>query len=266
MPNATGKRHPVGRAAGRDYYESVMPKILRNAPIRDWEAGDSVQGFALLTKKEQRQDRNGKSFLDMELADASGSIVTKVWADSPALNGAYETHQFVAFRGSVKSYRDQLQLSIDACRVANEQDRGDGFNESLLVPSTKEDIGDLWRRLERLMDGVGRPVLRRLARETLDAYGQELREHPAAKSMHHAYRGGLLEAVEHALIFQPFGATGALENFAHDDQGAQAAFGLVVGRRHVWVAQEGEHVFLFGSEQPLTNRSAVNCAARRSVA
>src|SRR5947209_7462237 len=90
-----------------------MSKILRNAPIRTWEAGDSVQGFALLTKKEQRQDRNGKSFLDMELADASGSMVAKVWADSPALNARFEPHQFVAFRGSVKSYRDQLQLSVD---------------------------------------------------------------------------------------------------------------------------------------------------------
>ena len=71
--------------ADRDYYggHPPMPKILRNAPIRTWEAGDNVQGFALLTKKELRQDRNGKSFLDMELADASGSMVAKVWADSP---------------------------------------------------------------------------------------------------------------------------------------------------------------------------------------
>ena len=31
-----------------------MPKIVRNAPIRTWEAGDDIQGFALLTKKELR--------------------------------------------------------------------------------------------------------------------------------------------------------------------------------------------------------------------
>ena len=83
-----------------------MPKTLRNVPIRSWEAGDNVQGFALLTKKELRQDRNGKSFLDLELADASGSIVAKIWSDSPALNSNFETHQFVAFRdraGSMKS-------------------------------------------------------------------------------------------------------------------------------------------------------------------
>ena len=173
-----------------------MPKTLRNVPIRTWEAGDNVQGFALLTKKELRQDRNGKSFLDLELADASGSIVAKIWSDSPALNSSFETHQFVAFRGSVKNYRDQLQATIDECREATDGDRHYGFDESKLIPSTREDIDDLWRRLERIYaEDVERPVLRRLAAETIALHGKSLREHPAAKAMHHAYRGGLLEHV-----------------------------------------------------------------------
>ena len=173
-----------------------MARIPRNTPIREWASGDSVEGFALLTKKEQRLDRNNKSYLDLELADASGSIVAKVWADSPAMNGQFDTHRFVAFKGTVKSYRDQLQLSIDDCREATEGDRHYGFDESKLIPSTREDIGDLWVRLGRLLEEkVDRPVLRRLARETLDVHGAALREHPAAKSMHHAYRGGLLEHV-----------------------------------------------------------------------
>jgi 3'-5' exoribonuclease len=173
-----------------------MPRHLRNTPIHDWEAGDAVQGYALLTKKELRQDRNGKSYLDMELADSSGSIVAKVWADSPALHGQFELHRFIAFKGTVKSYREQLQLTIDDCREAVEDDRRLGFDEALLVPSTRENIDDLWLRLTTLLEvEVDRPVLRRLAAETLALFGPELREHPAAKSMHHAYRGGLLEHV-----------------------------------------------------------------------
>jgi 3'-5' exoribonuclease len=172
-----------------------MPRHQRNAPIRTWEAGDTVQGYALLTKKELRQDRNSKSYLDMELADASGSIVAKVWADSPALHGQFDRHRFIAFRGTVKSYREQLQLTIDECREATEDDRRLGFDEALLVPSTHEDIDDLWMRLRGVLETVERPAMRRLAVETLAVYGAELREHPAAKSMHHAYRGGLLEHV-----------------------------------------------------------------------
>jgi 3'-5' exoribonuclease len=171
-----------------------MAKTLRNVPIREWEAGDNVQGFALLTKKETRQDRNGKSFLDMEVTDASGSMIAKIWSDSPALNSRFETHQFIAFRGSVKNYREQLQLTIDECREAGDGDRHYGFDESKLIPSTREDIDDLWRRLERIYtEDVERPVLRRLAAETLAIHGKAMREHPAAKAMHHAYRGGLLE-------------------------------------------------------------------------
>ena len=206
MPGATEKEAPevrrrepggLAQTSRCDYYcSAAMPKVLRNAPIRTWEAGDTVQGFALLVKKELRQDRNGKSYLDMELADASGSIVAKVWSDTPALNASFEPHQFVAFKGSVKNYREQLQLTIDDCREATEGDRYYGFDESKLVPSTREDIDDLWRRLERLLfECVERPVMRRLAAETLAIHGKALREHPAAKAMHHAYRGGLLEHV-----------------------------------------------------------------------
>jgi 3'-5' exoribonuclease len=174
---------------------SAMP-TRRNQPIATWEAGDSVQGFALLTRKETRQDRNGRPYLDLVVADASGSMPAKVWADSPARDGDFEAHDFVALRGSVKLYRDALQLSVDECRRTTEDDRRLGFDEALLIPSTREDIDALWQRLIRLYEGeMERPLLARLAREALTAYGEELRLHPAAKAMHHAYRGGLLEHV-----------------------------------------------------------------------
>lgn len=178
--------------AGMVCFSVVAAK--KNLPVRSWQSGDTVQGFALLTKKELRQDKNGKSFMDLEVADSSGSMAAKIWADSPAMQGQFEVHKFIAFRGQVKSYKEQLQLSIDECRETTDEDHKHGFDESLLVPSTREDIGDLWRRLTLLMtERVERPVLRRLAGETMEIYGAALREHPAAKGMHHAYRGGLLE-------------------------------------------------------------------------
>jgi 3'-5' exoribonuclease len=172
-----------------------MSPIRTNVPISAWEAGDTVSGFALLTRKERRQDRNARDYLDLELTDASGSIIAKAWSDSPALDGEYDSHDFVAFKGTVKSYRDQLQLTLLDCRRATEADHRFGFDEARLVPTTPEDIDDLWSRLERLADRIRRPEMRRLYEETLAAHGAALREHPAAKSIHHAYRGGLLEHV-----------------------------------------------------------------------
>lgn len=165
-----------------------------NEPIVRWESGDQVQGFAFLARKEVRQDRNGNTYLDMELADASGTISAKVWTDAPALRGSYEAPCFVAFRGMVKSFRDQLQIAVEECRAVTEEDRRYGFDQRQLIPSTPEDVDDLWRRLGALYPGsIEHPLLRRLAEEALAVHGGELREHPAAKTMHHAYLGGLLE-------------------------------------------------------------------------
>jgi 3'-5' exoribonuclease len=167
-----------------------------NEPISSWQAGDSVSGFALLTKKERRQDRNGRDFIDLRLTDASGSIDGKIWGDSPALNGEFEAHDFIAVKGTVKSYRDRLQLSVQNCRAATDNDESIGFDKSRLIPSTVEDINDLWGRLKALYEEEIRdPILRQLVTDTLATHGPALREHPAAKMIHHAYRGGLLEHV-----------------------------------------------------------------------
>jgi 3'-5' exoribonuclease len=166
----------------------------QNQPISTWQDGDVVVGFALVGRKESRRDRNNKAFVDLELMDASGTISGKVWSDSSALEADFEAHDYVAVRGTVKGYRGQLQISVLDCRRATEEDRARGFDETLLIPSSKQDLGEMAQRLEALLDArVQHPMLRRLAQETLAVHGAALREHPAAKGIHHAYRGGLLE-------------------------------------------------------------------------
>ena len=162
-------------------------------PIAEWKAGESVQGFALVRRREERRDKGGRSYLDLELADASGAIPAKAWSDSAALRESFAAGEFVKFRGQVQAYREQLQLKLDQCRRATAADHADGFDESALVPSTREDPEALTSRLEELLATLERPVARELARAALDRHGAALRVHPAAKSIHHAFRGGLLE-------------------------------------------------------------------------
>jgi 3'-5' exoribonuclease len=162
-------------------------------PIAQWQAGDAVQGFALLRRRDDRRDKGGRPYLDLELADASGAISAKVWSDSAALRQKFAAGEFVKFRGQVQAYRDQLQLKVDQCRAVIEADRDDGFDEAQLVPATREDPLALWARLVELLETVARPATRELARAALERHGDALRVHPAAKSIHHAYRGGLLE-------------------------------------------------------------------------
>ena len=173
-----------------------MGVVRRNEPISTWEEGDFVQGYALLSRKDVRQDRKGRDYVDGELTDSSRSIAAKIWPDSPAIKGAFAEKDFVAFKGTVHVYREQLQVNIDHCRQVRDNDAEHGFDPDLLIPSTPEDIDELWRRLEGLFPGaLERPASKRLAEEAQRRYGDQLRVHPAAKRIHHAYRGGLLEHV-----------------------------------------------------------------------
>jgi len=174
----------------------AMRNSLRTGPIATWQAGDAVQGFALVRRRDLRQDKGGRDYLDLELADASGAIAAKAWSDSAALAQEFAAHDYVKFRGQVQSYKEQLQLRLENCRRVVEADRQEGFDEALLIPTTKEDLDALWQRLEGLLEAhLARPLARRLAAETLAAHGVALRVHPAAKAIHHAFRGGLLEHV-----------------------------------------------------------------------
>jgi len=171
-----------------------MSRKLTNEPIQGFAEGDSITGFGLVTKKALRQDKNGRDYLDMEMADATGAITAKAWSDSPALAAKFDAHDFVAYRGTVHSFRDQLQLNVRECRRVTEADREQGFDEALMIPSTRYNIDDLDTRLRQIYsEKIERPMLRQLAEIALEQYGGALREHPAAKTIHHAYRGGLLE-------------------------------------------------------------------------
>ena len=164
--------------------------------VADWQEGQTVEAYAFVANKEERTDRNGRTYLHLQLADATGSIAGFVWPDSPAIGADFEAHAFVSVSGSVRKYRDDLQMTVRTIRLVNDMDRAAGFDEARLVPSTREDIGELWDRLETLLTSeIERPSLQRLADYSLERWGESLRTHPAAKSIHHAYLGGLLEHV-----------------------------------------------------------------------
>jgi 3'-5' exoribonuclease len=93
----------------------------------------------------------------------------------------------------VARFDDRLQMKVDQLRkaAAGEADRTD------LLPSTEYDVNDLWRQLQACVESFTDPDLKRLLTVLLGdpALAQAYREAPAARQLHHAWLGGLLEHV-----------------------------------------------------------------------
>ena len=72
--------------------------------------------------------------------------------------------------------------------------------------------------------------------------------------------GGFLQAAQDAVIFQPARSAGAVDDFAQNDDRAQTALGLVVGRGHLGPAEASEEVFLLRAQEALAKTFGLRVA------
>src|SRR5262249_40381561 len=95
--------------------------------------------------------------------------------------------------GRVELYRDRLQLSIQQMRKA----RADEIDLADFLPHTKQDVGKMWAELLAHGQAIQNPWLQKLVLAIVSDPNVAMRykKAPAAKTMHHAYLGGLLEHV-----------------------------------------------------------------------
>jgi len=153
----------------------------------------SITSFFLVCEKELRSTREGKAFLRLELSDRSGSIEGRVWDGAERLSTGFDRDDIVKVQARVEKYREKIQLAVDKIRRAEpgEIELADYF------PHTAEDVEKLYARLCEHASAVKNPWLNRLLMSVVQdpALVPRLKRAPAAKMMHHAFIGGLLEHV-----------------------------------------------------------------------
>lgn len=150
--------------------------------------GEKVDGYAILRNAQSRTTASGKPYLSCKLADASGSIDAKAW-DYPGPIGAENNEMIVKYTGTVGDYRGTPQLSIANIRLRDEKEVVD---MDQLIQSAPMDQKKAYAKIEKILSTMTDPDFAKLAKVMISKYEQEFRTFPAAKSVHHAFRGGLL--------------------------------------------------------------------------
>jgi 3'-5' exoribonuclease len=166
---------------------------MKAAYVADLAADQTITSFFLVCEKEIRSTREGKAYLRLELSDRSGSIEARMWDRFEDSAGAIRRDDIIKVQARVEAYRNRMQLALDRLRLAEpaEVDLADYF------PCTKEDVEKLYAELQACAASISNPWLRRLTEDVLNdpAVASKLKRAPAAKMMHHAYLGGLLEHI-----------------------------------------------------------------------
>lgn len=150
--------------------------------------------FFLVLHKQQRMTKSNKPYLNLILGDKTGQIEARVWdpADS-RIAKEFERGDIVKVRGCVSRFDEKLQMKIDHLRKTSPGEA----EKSDLLPCTSCDVDDLWQKLLGFVESFTDANLKLLLNTLLADSGlaQAYREAPAARQLHHAWLGGLLEHV-----------------------------------------------------------------------
>ncbi len=166
--------------------------------VSDFREGINVKQFFLIRQVELRTTRKNRPYLDLVLADKSGTIKAKVWEDVlEKCLGPFKAGDYVGVAGQVTAYQDEFQLGVTFISTVEDlRARGKElpeFDPDLLHQASPYDRQMMWREVWEMAEtGLDAP-LKSLVLNLLARYQDEIMVCPAARRLHHAYLGGLLE-------------------------------------------------------------------------
>ena len=162
--------------------------------IRDLKVNDDVRSVFLIGAASLQQSRNGP-YWRLELRDATGSLEAKIWSPLSAEFSNLAPGQLVEVGGRVGLFREQPQVTVENLRPLTDAER-DALNLADFMPASPRPPAQMLAEAEALCraEFTHKPW-RTFALAVLgdEAIRARLLTAPAAKSVHHAYVGGLLE-------------------------------------------------------------------------
>jgi 3'-5' exoribonuclease len=166
---------------------------MKTLYVKDLTADQIITGFFLVHEKEIRNTNTGKPYLRMELGDRSGTVEARMWEQFENFAKEVNRDDFVKVQARVEIYRNKPQLSLQQFRLARPAE----IDIADFLAHTPFNVEEMYQSLLTDAEGIKNPWLRQLVLKVLcdPQISVRYKRAPAAKVMHHAYIGGLLEHV-----------------------------------------------------------------------
>jgi 3'-5' exoribonuclease len=188
---------PQGR---RSYIKSHQVQPICGGALKEFfichcsqQENKIITSSFVVASKQVKAKKNGEPYLALILADRTGQIEAKMWDNVEEFLTVFEQDDFLKVKGLINKYKNRFQLTIHKLRLMEEID----IDFTDYLPKTTKDIGELWRTLTEFVATFQNPHLKSLVELFMaDAeIAERYRNAPAAKTLHHAYIGGLLDHV-----------------------------------------------------------------------
>lgn len=166
---------------------------MEKQTVRDLKDKDSVDSLFLIKEKNVSVGKNGRPFMSLVLGDQTGSIDARVWDRVEELNQEFESGDVVKVKGLIQIFQNRKQLIVH--RVEKPDQSTVQIED--FIPASGKNTDDMFMELLVIVRSMKNDHLRQLTLDVIE--DPEIKplfmNAPAAKTIHHAWRGGLLEHI-----------------------------------------------------------------------
>jgi Predicted HD-superfamily hydrolase len=161
--------------------------------VQDLQDKENVDETYLVKERMIGQGKNGRAFMSLKVGDASGTIDARLWDRVEELTREFDIGDVIHIKGQIQLFQNRKQLII------HRLERVDSATVNIedFMPKASKNVEDMMVELLKLVRSMRNDHLRQLVLDTLE--DPEIRpmmlRAPAAKSIHHAWVGGLMEHV-----------------------------------------------------------------------
>ena len=163
----------------------------RRTTIAELKPNERFEGIYSIANAQLAVTKNGDPYLACLLGDKTQQVPARRWQMPPEEFKHLPTEGFVYAEGRTQPFKGELQMIID--RVEKHDPTPEEIRE--LLPCSQFDPKEMFAEVRGILDTLEHPAIKALAQVYLDdePLMEMFRAAPAAKMMHHAYIGGLLE-------------------------------------------------------------------------
>jgi 3'-5' exoribonuclease len=169
---------------------------MKDIYIRDLEKFDNqtITTRFVVAAKQIKPKKSGEPYLALTLSDRTGQIDAKMWDNVKEKMGVFDVDDVIEVRGLVNRYNGRLQFTI--YQLIAKLD-GAKIDFADFLPACDKDVDALWATLGEFVASFKNLHLKALVEAFMSdpEIAHAYRTAPAAKTLHHAYIGGLLDHV-----------------------------------------------------------------------
>lgn len=160
--------------------------------IETLREGERVNEIYLCKNKQSALTKAGKPYEALILQDKTGTLDAKIWEPGSVGIDDFDRFDYINVVGDITSFQGALQLNVKRVRKATEGE----YEPKEYLPVSEYNVDEMYEQLLGYIKQMENPYLKKLAGSFFieDAdFAKRFKFHPAAKSVHHGFVGGLLE-------------------------------------------------------------------------